>query len=430
MQASLYVGVDIGTSGCRAVAIDDDGRVQGSHAVALAPPERRDGHVQQDPALWWQACRGALHGVLRQVPARAVRALAVDGTSATVLLTDAAGKPLGTGLMYNDACPEQAARVASVAAANSAARGASAALAKLLYLLQHRDAAKARHVLNQADWIAARFSGRFDISDENNALKLGYDPVGRCWPDWIEALGVAPTLLPKALAPGTAIGPMRADVAAAYGLTTDTLVVAGTTDSVAAFIATGAERPGEAVTSLGSTLALKVVSERPIFAPQFGVYSHRLGPLWLAGGASNSGGAVLLQYFSAAELAAMTPRLRPDRPTGLYYYPLPAAGERFPINDPHLPPQLTPRPADDVMFFQGMLEGIARIEKIGYDRLHTLGAPRLTSVRSAGGGANNPAFTDIRRRMLGVPMTMARNQDAAYGAAILAQRGFHGARTD
>ena len=80
------------------------------------------------------------------------------------------------------------------------------------------------------------------------------------------------------------------------------------------------------MTSLGSTLVLKLVSDRPVFSPAHGVYSHRLGDLWLTGGASNSGGAVLAQYFSADELRALTPLLKPDVPTGLDYYPLPGHG--------------------------------------------------------------------------------------------------------
>src|SRR3546814_10877972 len=90
------------------------------------------------------------------------------------------------------------------------------------------------------------------------------------------------------------------------------LISVGTTDGVAAFVATQASGIGDAVTSLGSTLTLKILSDRPIFAPAMGVYSHRLGERWLAGGASNSGGAALLAHFSAAEIAELSAALRPD----------------------------------------------------------------------------------------------------------------------
>jgi sugar (pentulose or hexulose) kinase len=157
-----------------------------------------------------------------------------------------------------------------------------------------------------------------------------------------------------------------------------------------------------------------------VFSPPHGVYSHRLGRYWLAGGASNSGGAVLLQYFKVEQMREMTPLLDPDNLTGLDYYPLPDVGERFPINDPHMSPRLEPLPPDSVTFFQGMLEGIAQIEAEGYRLLTSLGAPKLAEVRTTGGGAQNPVWTRIRERILGVPITVADSGATAYGAALLA----------
>jgi sugar (pentulose or hexulose) kinase len=138
------------------------------------------------------------------------------------------------------------------------------------------------------------------------------------------------------------------------------------------------------------------------------------------GGASNSGGAVLRTLFSDERIRQLTASLRPDRPTGLDYYPLPAPGERFPVNDPDLPPRLEPRPGSDGLFFQGILEGIARIEAAAYKRLASLGAPAPRSVLTLGGGAGNPGWTRIRERMLGVPVRTARVTQAAFGAALLA----------
>jgi len=125
-----------------------------------------------------------------------------------------------------------------------------------------------------------------------------------------------------------------------------------------------------------------VVSDTPLFAPEVGVYSQPLGERWLVGAGSNSGGAVLRHFFSDEQLQSLTPRLNFATPTGLDYYPLLAPGERFPVCDPQLAPRLTPRPADDVLFFQGMLEGIARIEQRAYRLLAELGAPYPTAVRS------------------------------------------------
>ena len=123
------------------------------------------------------------------------------------------------------------------------------------------------------------------------------------WPDWIATTGVEPGRhLPTVVPAGAVIGQVSAAAANRFGVSTRTVVVAGATDGCAAFLATGAGKPGDAVTSLGSTLVLKLASERPLFAPEYGLYSHRIGDLWLAGGASNTGGAVLAQFFTAEEI--------------------------------------------------------------------------------------------------------------------------------
>ncbi|MDE2088941.1 MAG: FGGY-family carbohydrate kinase [Gammaproteobacteria bacterium] len=420
---AAYLGIDLGTSGCRACAIDEAGTVLNRGAVPLSASQRHGERHEQDPESWWTALIEALRALVRAVPAHRLRAVAVAGTSGTLLLTDAEGQPLGPALMYDDARSRtQAAVLARLAPAASGAHGTGSSLAKLLYLAEQKPSTRARHALHPADWIAGRLSGRFGVSDENNSLKLGYDPLRREWPDWLRRTGLPREWLPEVVPAGTPLGPITRAAAQACGLPEDLIIVAGTTDSTAAFMATGAETPGEAVTSLGSTLVLKVLSEQPVFAPGHGVYSHRVGERWLAGGASNSGGAVLRRYFSQGQLDALTPALKPDRPTGLDYYPLIAAGERFPTCDPELPPRLAPRPESDAVFFQAMLEGMAAIEQRGYRLLAELGAPFPVSVRSVGGGARNPAWTRIRQRLLNVPVIEPTQQDAAYGCAMLARR--------
>jgi sugar (pentulose or hexulose) kinase len=273
--------------------------------------------------------------------------------------------------------------------------------------------------------------GQMGHSDFNNALKMGFDAQAQCWPTWLNDLKVEIRLLPEVHAPGTPIGTLLPELAAAFGLPDKVHVCAGTTDSTASFLATGAMETGEAVTALGSTLVLKVISDTPIYSPEYGVYSQPLpdlgsqhqGQRWLVGGASNSGGAVLRQFFSDEEIRAMTARLNPEHPTGLDYYPLPGIGERFPVCDPKRQPKLTPRPEDDVQFFQALLEGMAHIEEEGYKLLASLGAPYPSSVRSTGGGAQNPAWARMREGRLGVPVIPADHMEAAYGCALLARSG-------
>jgi sugar (pentulose or hexulose) kinase len=419
---NLYVGVDIGTSGVRAVAIDTQGRVS-ARACAPMPKPMRDGlTVVQAPQLWWNCVQGTLGQLLAIVDAQAVRSIAFAGTSGTLLLTDAQGMPLAPALMYNDAsCVEAIGLIDQHAPANSGARGTGSSLARMLHLQEQHPAA--RHALHQADWVAGRMCARYGLSDYNNSLKLGYDTRAMCWPVWMRRVGTRMDLLPDIVAPGSAMARIDPSVAKNLGLACDVQIVAGTTDSIAAFISTGADAPGDAVTSLGSTLVLKVISDTDIWASEYGVYSHKLGNRWLVGGASNSGGASLLQFFDEPTMREMTPSLTPDQATGLNYYPLPHVGERFPLNDPTMHSRIEPRPGSDVTFFQGLLEGIAEIEHQGYKRLEALGALFPTNVRSLGGGSANTAWQRIRERKLRVPMHPPTSGSAAHGAALLSRKG-------
>ena len=198
---------------------------------------------------------------------------------------------------------------------------------------------------------------------------------------------------------------------------------AGTTDSTAAFIAAGVDETGIGVTSLGTTLVLKQLSPQRIEAPEYGVYSHRYGDLWLVGGASNAGAGVLRHYFNDDRLAALSAQIDPRSDSTLDYYPLPGTGERFPVNDARLAPRLEPRPDSDVEFLHGLLQGLAHIEAAGYARLAELGAPPLERVLTCGGGAGNDAWRILRERLLGVPVGTAAHGEAAYGSALLCLNG-------
>ncbi len=420
MTDAIYIGIDFGTSGCRAIAINDDQQIVAQAHVPLPDPLAHGNYGQeQDPELWWQALCELLPLLARQTDLQHCSRLSVDGTSATLLLTDNHGKPLTPAWMYNDTRSRAAAeRIAELSPREHAAHGPASSLAKCLSLQQL--APGAAHALHQCDWILARLSGRLELADENNVLKLGYDPLKREWPAWLDELGLERRLLPQVQPAGSEIGPIVPAVASELGLPDTTLIISGTTDSTAAVLASGASRIGDAVSSLGSTLVLKILSDRPVVDAHHGIYSQPLGRYWLVGGASNSGGRVLLQHFTRQQLTEMTPALQPHQPTGLDYYPLPACGERFPYADADMKPRLSPRPDEDVVFFQALLEGIAMIEALGYQRLQQAGAPAAQRVFSIGGGAANEGWRQIRERQLQVPVLAVRQSQAAYGTALLA----------
>lgn len=421
---SLYIGIDIGTSGCRAMAINDEEVIVARASIALPGSQLKNGHLVQQAHDWWLACHLVLDNLLSQIDRNQVRAIAIDGTSGSVLLCDSDGTVISDAYMYNDSNNQSAAeQIKQVAPDNCAAHGVSSGLAKCLSLLKQYQPGKQVKCLNQADWIVGVLTQQFNFSDQNNSLKLGYDAVNQQWPDWLNTLNCQHHFARNVYAPGQIYASLSPQIANTFGLSNSTQVVSGTTDSIAAFIATGCNKPGEAVTSLGSTLAIKVLAEKPIYAPKYGVYSHRLGDSWLVGGGSNSGGAVINKYFNAEQISALTTKLYVNKPTGLDYYPLLEQGERFPINDANLQPKLEPRPDSDAEFFQGMLEGIANIEKSAYKKLAELGAPYPTHIKTMGGGSANTGWQQIRQQMLEVPISKATITEAAYGSALLAKQG-------
>ena len=413
LMGARVIGIDVGTSGVRAVALAEDGGT-----VALAAVVMTAFGDASTPATWWNGVRAVISEMGSSCDLSQVHALAVDGTSGTMVAVDRVGEPVGRARMYDEPCNDEAVlrAIAEYAPAESAARGATSALARVL-MMQGRP--NVRHMLHQADWISGKLSGRFDRSDWNNALKTGYDPVAARWPEWIGRTGADLTKLPVVLKPGAPIGPANPD-AVGLGIPESVIVHAGTTDGCASFLATGASEAGDGVTALGSTLVVKLLCDHPIFAPEFGIYSHRIGSNWLAGGASNTGGKVIEQFFPQDRLAELSAGMKPENPTGLSYYPLLRPGERFPINDPKLPPRLEPRPKDDTTFFQAILEGVAEVEALAYRKLAELGAPPLRSVRTVGGGAANSAWTKIRERKLRAPFKRAQSQEACAGVARLA----------
>jgi len=422
----VYVaGLDFGTSGARLTVIN---------AAQEPVVEAKVAYCEGAQTAWGIAWSNALTTLLTELD-QAVRsqlgAIAINGTSATVLLCDGQGHPIAAPRLYNDACGQaQLAAVKAVAPPGNAALSATSSLVKLLWWcteLSSEALHQAQYLLHQADWLASQLHGRLGVSDYHNALKLGYDVGALTYPDWLlrllTPLGVV-DCLPQVQAPGSPLGQVTAAASDRYGLPRNCVVMAGTTDSIAAFLASGARSPGEAVTSLGSTLVIKLLSETRVDDTRYGIYSHRLGNLWLVGGASNTGGAVLRQYFTDADLQTLSRQIAGDRPSPLNYYPLLRPGERFPISDPALPPRLTPRPDDPGAFLHGLLEGIARIEAQGYERLIALGATPPTRIWTAGGGAQNETWTTIRQRHLPATVAAAHSTAAALGTAYLALSGW------
>ena len=410
--ARVAAGLDFGTSGARVCVIDRRER-------CLFEAAARYADARSQGCADWQ---GALLELLAAIPA-ALRArldaLSLCATSGSVLWAGRDLRPRGPVLMYFEH------RHAEFAPGHS---GPLDGLARLAWLWRELggEALGDALALHQADWLFARLRAgglaRGGLTDWHNALKSGGDPARCAWSEAATGQPFAPRL-PRIVAPGSRIGHVDPALARWLGLRPQLRLVAGTTDANAAFLASGADRPGLGLSSLGSTLALKLLSPRRIDDAGHGVYSHRFGDRWLVSGASQAGGAALRALFDDARLRELSARIDPERDSPLDLYPLPGVGERFPRADPGMLRRLEPRPCDDADYLHGLLQGLARIEAQGYARFAELGAPRPREVLSCGGGAANPAWTRLRERALGCPVLRARHAEAAFGAARLALLG-------
>ena len=405
----LALGVDLGTSGLRLALLNGQGELVAERQAAYPGAF--------EAATSWRDGLVALVASLEPSLRRRIAAIALDGTSGTLLRCSPDGRPLGVALAYYQACPEQQQACEALVAAGSPAASANGSQARALALRQQSlGPGLLRH---QADWLMGWLLGDWRWGEEGNNLKLGWDLVEGRWSGTLGRQDWA-TELPEVVASGTRLGALGADARAALDLQPGCLVVAGTTDANASVLAADPQ-PGDGIAVLGTTLVLKQFSPDPLSGP--GISCHRLGGRWLVGGASNAGGGVLRQFFCDQDLADLSRQINPDQPSGLQLRPLPRPGERFPIDDPNLEPVLGPRPVSDALFLQGLLEGLAAIERAGWQRLEALGAPPIRRVISLGGGARNPQWRQLRQRCLGLPVWNRPKLSAASGVARLALAG-------
>lgn len=444
-------GLDFGTSGVRIAIVEQAGPSQAPQPLFSASAPLGDDATADDWA-------GALERLICEVPAELrgrLTHIGISGTSATSLVVERDARPAAAGpcrravlrgprrydfSVTGLAVGESALRLISQHAPEGhTTRAPTSSLAKLVAWHLEQPLGPDALFCHQADFLASTLvePARPVSSDWHNALKLGFDVAdgGLRYPDWLAALlaalgpaGASAPLdaraLPRVVPPGTALGEVSADVARRLGLPPTCKVCAGTTDSNAAFFAaTGGKcAPGVAVTSLGSTIALKLLSDTRADDAALGLYSHRLGDRWLVGGASNCGCAVLREHFTDEQLEELSAQLDGERDYDLGYLPLRrgAVGERFPTPDVHATQRLEPRPPDDARFLHAILDALARIEAKGYAQLVAQGATPVSAVFSSGGGARNAVFARIRERLLGVPVRRAQSVEASEGVALLA----------
>ncbi len=424
-----WLGLDLGTQSVRAMVVSGAGETlaAGSHKLT----SRRDGpRHEQDPEEWWHAISAACQAAFAELPPSfAVQGVAVDGTSGTILLVDGDGSPLTPGLMYDDSrAVEETKHVNEAGAAVWATLGynrmqVSWALPKLLWLLnQQRGLATGTRLAHQTDFINRRLVGAEVATDTSNALKTGVDLINERWPEEVfAALRVPGEILPDVVRAGTFLGVVSAEAAFQTGIPEGTPVIAGMTDGCAAQMGAGALSVGSWNSVLGTTLVLKGVTSELIKDPAGVVYSHRSPDgNWLPGGASSSGAGAVSKLFPGRDLEALEKRAAEREPGDIITYPLHGFGERFPFIAPEAEGFTLGQPADEIDQYAALLQGVAFIERLCFDYLDMLGAPIGGPVVFTGGGAKSRYWCQLRADVLGRPVALPENAEAALGMAVLA----------
>jgi xylulokinase len=437
----LALGIDVGTTAVKAVALDGAGRVaaraDAEHEAASAP---RPGWAEADPAGWW---RGVAAAVRALGPAAArVGVVGVSGMVPALVLLDAAGRVLRPAIQQNDA--RTAAELAWLAgrvdpAAFLAATGQPLSQQlvppRLLWLRAHEPGVYARiaRVLGSYDWITHRLTGAWSL-ERNWALEAGFWDAGRerWYAPMLEAAGVDPAWLPPLRAPHEIVGRVTAGAAAETGLPAGTPVVAGSADHVAAALAAGTEA-GELVLKLGGSGDVLYGVDR--FAPDPRLYLdyHDLPGRFLLNGCMAASGLLLgwLAGLLAPELAGRPDRWErldaeaaavPPGSDGIVLLPY-LLGEKTPIFDPTARGAVTGLSLAHGRghLHRAALEAVAHGFRHHVEVLAEAGRP-ITRVRLLDRGARSPLWRQIVADVLDRPIEYAAGGDlgSAHGTALVA----------
>jgi xylulokinase len=427
----LYLGLDVGTQGARALVCDESGRVVSQASEPFQSPGIPDlpaGWFEQDPQDWWKAAVTCLKKVAAGL-SEGISALSVDSTSGTILPVDENGNPLTNALMYNDGRAVDEAKICNEAGIDLTEKlgykfGASFALPKILWIKNHQPDVYQRtwKFIHAADFIIGRLIDDFGISDYSNALKTGYDLVDLKWPDFIEyKLDIPLSKLPVVVTPGEIIGSINPSAGDETELKTGTPVAAGVSDGTAGFIASGASGIGDWNSTIGTTLVLRGVSKNLVKDPQGRIYCHRHPDgWWLPGGASNVGGECLAKFFPNDDYAELDRQASQYLPTDVIVYPLARQGERLPFINNNAQGFVSGEPRNRAELYAAYLQGVAFVERWSLELMEELGADVSGTVYATGGGAKSLQWMQIRADVLGRKIVRPAITESAMGSAIVA----------
>ncbi len=404
VENPLVLGIDLGTSGLRIAIINTEKKI----LYTSSKPYSIGLEIWED----WINC---LKRLIQEVPKELKEKLvscSVAGTSGTLLACKNNGDPIGKALPYFLSCSEYSHEINKLFLKNCIASSISGSVGRALKLLaKYGNQIILRH---QADWISGWLIDNWEYGEEGNNIRMGWDVSNNSWPESFQYINWL-KCLPKIISSGQTMGTICNKKSKELNLPKNLKVIAGTTDSNAGVLATFPNK-NDGVTILGSTIVIKKFVEKPLFGS--GISNHKLLDNWLCGGASNAGAAILLDFFDINYIQELSQQINPNNSTGIDLLPLSNKGERFPVDNPNLQPKLEPRPVSDSLYLHALLEGLAKIEARGWQKIHELGADLPKQIITIGGGAKNITWKKIREKEIGIPIKICNRPPAAGVASI------------
>ena len=441
----MWLGIDIGTGGSRALLVNAAGEVVAAHTAAHEEIMMRAPlWAEQRPENWWDAAVAAIQGVLAQagVPGSQIRGIGLSGQMHGLVILDAANRVLRPSLIWCDQRSQRQvdwvnekvgkARVLECIA-NPVLTGFT--LPKLLWVRDNEPQfyEQIRKVLLPKDYVRFRLTGEFatEVSDASGTAL--FDVVKRRWShELAEAVGVERAVLPECFESSDISGTITAEVAALTGLRAGTPVVGGGGDQAASAVGNGIVTPGIVSCTLGTSGVVFAHMEEVAYDPAGRVHTfcHAVPGKWHVMGVTQGAG-LSLQWFRN-QLAPGTEYdvLMREAETaeagsqGLYWLPY-LMGERTPHLDAlarggWIGLTAKHRRAE---LIRALIEGVSYSQKDCLDIVESLGV-QVSAVRASGGGAKSPFWRQVLADVFAKPVvTLASQEGSALGAALLAMVG-------
>ncbi|RRZ94482.1 xylulokinase [Erwinia sp. 198] len=438
----MYIGIDLGTSGVKAVLLDENNAVLASHTEKLTVSRPHPLWSEQDPQAWWQATDRVMLALAAQRSLKAVRAVGLTGQMHGAVLMGRQQEVLRPAILWNDgrsarACQQLEASVPDARKITGNLMMPGFTAPKLLWVKEHEPAIfnQIAHVLLPKDYLRWRMTGDFasDMSDAAGTMWL--DVGKRAWSDkLLAACGLTRDQMPTLFEGNEVTGQITAELSQRWSLPSELPVVAGGGDNAAGAIGAGIWQPGQAMLSLGTSGVCFAVSERFLSNPDLAVHSfcHALPDTWhlmsvmLSAASCLDWAARLTGQPSVAALLALAEKAKPGDKSPCFLPYL--SGERTPHNNPdatgvfwgfthqHGPEDLAMAVLEGVSL--GLAEGMAALQATGV---------RPAAVTLIGGGARSAFWRQLLADISGVTMEYRTGGDVgpALGAARLARMSCH-----